>query len=71
MIISMFPAFPFVTLWLENFPALKGNIQLWKILNHDHCFPEVRLKGYLEMRGADGGSWGNICALPALWVGLL
>ena len=35
------------------------------------AFPEVRLKGYLEMRGADGGSWENICALPALWVGLL
>ena len=35
------------------------------------AFPEVRLKGYLEMRGADSGSWGNICALPALWVGLL
>ena len=35
------------------------------------AFPEVRLKGYLEMRGADGGSWGNICALPALWGGLL
>jgi glutamate--cysteine ligase len=35
------------------------------------AFPEVRLKGYLEMRGADSGSWGSICALPALWVGLL
>ncbi len=35
------------------------------------AFPEVRLKGYLEMRGADGGSWDNICALPAFWVGLL
>jgi glutamate--cysteine ligase len=35
------------------------------------AFPEVRLKTYLEMRGADGGPWGNICALPALWVGLL
>jgi len=23
------------------------------------------------MRGADGGPWGRICALPALWVGLL
>jgi len=34
-------------------------------------FPEVRLKQYLEMRGADGGPWGRICALPALWVGLL
>lgn len=35
------------------------------------AFPEVRLKGYLEMRGADSGLWNNICALPALWVGLL
>ena len=34
-------------------------------------FPEVRLKKYLEMRGADGGPWRNLCALPALWVGLL
>ncbi|MEO7504725.1 MAG: glutamate-cysteine ligase family protein, partial [Sphingomicrobium sp.] len=32
---------------------------------------EVRLKSFLEMRGADGGRWGRICALPALWVGLL
>ena len=35
------------------------------------AFPEVRLKKYLEMRGADGGPWGRLCALPALWVGLL
>jgi glutamate--cysteine ligase len=35
------------------------------------AFPEVRLKSFLEMRGADGGHWGKICALPALWVGLL
>ena len=35
------------------------------------AFPEVRLKSFLEMRGADGGRWGKICALPALWVGLL
>ena len=35
------------------------------------AFPEVRLKGYLEMRGADSGPWNAICALPALWVGLL
>ena len=35
------------------------------------AFPEVRLKRFLEMRGADGGAWGNICALPAFWVGLL
>jgi glutamate--cysteine ligase len=42
----------------------------WK----DHlstAFPEVRLKSFLEMRGADGGPWARICALPALWVGLL
>jgi glutamate--cysteine ligase len=41
---------------------------------NDHLstiFPEVRLKTFLEMRGADGGKWGRICALPALWVGLL
>ncbi len=35
------------------------------------AFPEVRLKRYLEMRGADGGPWRRLCALPALWVGLL
>ena len=35
------------------------------------AFPEVRLKRYLEMRGADGGPWDRLCALPALWVGLL
>jgi glutamate--cysteine ligase len=34
-------------------------------------FPEVRLKRFLEMRGADGGPWRRLCALPALWVGLL
>ncbi len=34
-------------------------------------FPEVRLKTFLEMRGADGGPWKSLCALPAFWVGLL
>jgi len=34
-------------------------------------FPEVRLKKYIEMRGADGGPWGRLCAQAALWVGLL
>ncbi|MGJ4730400.1 glutamate--cysteine ligase [Luteimonas sp. SDU101] len=41
---------------------------------NDHmttAFPEVRLKKYLEMRGADGGPWNRLCALPAFWVGLL
>jgi glutamate--cysteine ligase len=35
------------------------------------AFPEVRLKRFLEMRGADAGPWKSLCALPALWVGLL
>ena len=35
------------------------------------AFPEVRLKRFLEMRGVDGGPWSRLCALPALWVGLL
>ncbi len=41
---------------------------------NDHLttlFPEVRLKRFLEMRGADGGPWRSLCALPALWVGVL
>ncbi len=53
-------------------PELKGvvpSMSDWA----DHLttiFPEVRLKTFLEMRGADGGSWRRICGLPALWVGL-
>ena len=41
---------------------------------NDHIstiFPEVRLKTFLEMRGADAGPWSQLCALPAFWVGLL
>ncbi|GGA56296.1 glutamate--cysteine ligase [Pelagibacterium lentulum] len=34
-------------------------------------FPEVRMKQFLEMRGADGAPWQGVCALPAFWVGLL
>jgi hypothetical protein len=34
-------------------------------------FPDVRLKKFVEMRGADAGPWRMLCALPALWVGLL
>lgn len=54
-------------------PALPGEQPLITDFG-DHlttAFPEVRLKKYLEMRGADGGSWRRLCALPALWVGLL
>jgi glutamate--cysteine ligase len=35
------------------------------------CFPEARIKQFMEMRGADGGPWRRICALPAFWVGLM
>lgn len=54
-------------------PALPGERPLLSDWS-DHlstAFPEVRMKSFLEMRGADGGPWGRICALPALWVGLL
>ena len=54
-------------------PALPGETPLITDFA-DHLttsFPEVRLKKYLEMRGADGGPWRSLCALPALWVGLL
>jgi glutamate--cysteine ligase len=54
-------------------PALPGELPLesdW--IDHlSTAFPEVRLKSFLEMRGADGGPTSRICALPALWVGLL
>ncbi len=54
-------------------PALPGEKpRLSDFTDHlSTIFPEVRLKSFLEMRGADGGPWGRICALPALWVGLL
>jgi glutamate--cysteine ligase len=57
--------------------ALKGEIADWQPnmgdwTNHlSTLFPDVRLKRFLEMRGADGGPWRRICALPAFWVGLL
>ncbi len=54
-------------------PALPGELPTLSDWN-DHlstAFPEVRLKSFLEMRGADGGPWNRICALPAFWVGLL
>jgi glutamate--cysteine ligase len=57
--------------------ALKGEVADWRPnmgdwTNHlSTLFPDVRLKRFLEMRGADGGPWRRICALPAFWVGLL
>jgi len=51
-------------------PGERPNITDWE--NHlTTIFPDVRLKRFIEMRGSDGGPWRNICALPALWVGLL
>ncbi len=55
---------------LPQIPGEKPKLTDWT----DHlstAFPEVRLKSFLEMRGADGGRWSRICGLPALWVGLL
>src|SRR5947208_8192858 len=41
-------------------------------VNHvSTIFPEVRLKRFLEMRGADGGPWRRLPAHPAFWVGIL
>jgi len=55
---------------LEQLPGEFPTINDWE--SHlTTLFPEVRLKRYMEMRGADAGPWRNICALPALWVGLL
>lgn len=54
-------------------PGHEGDLPLMEDWE-DHittAFPEVRLKTFLEMRGTDGGPWNMICALPALWVGLL
>ncbi|BAK68008.1 glutamate--cysteine ligase [Sphingobium sp. SYK-6] len=55
---------------LPALPGEKPRMSDWS----DHlstAFPEVRMKSFLEMRGADGGPWNRICALPAFWVGLL
>jgi glutamate--cysteine ligase len=55
---------------LPALPGEKPTLSDWA----DHMttvFPEARVKKYIEMRGADGGPWRRLCALPALWVGLL
>ena len=55
---------------LPQLPGEKPVMKDWA----DHLttiFPEVRLKKYLEQRGADSGPWRRLCALPAIWVGLL
>ncbi len=60
----------FLAARLPALPGERPTLQDWE----DHLttlFPEVRLKRFLEMRGADGGPWRRLCALPAFWVGLL
>jgi glutamate--cysteine ligase len=55
---------------LPALPGEKPTLSDWA----DHLttiFPEARIKTFIEMRGADGGPWRRLCALPALWVGLL
>jgi glutamate--cysteine ligase len=55
---------------LTQLPGERPTMSDWE----DHLttlFPEVRLKRYLEMRGADSGPWKSLCALPAFWTGLL
>ena len=54
---------------LADLPGQRPTLKDWA----DHTttiFPEVRLKQYLEMRGADSGPWSRLCALPALWMGI-
>jgi glutamate--cysteine ligase len=55
---------------LPALPGEKPTLSDWA----DHlttAFPEARMKKYIEMRGADGGPWRRLCALPAFWVGLM
>ncbi|MFY9892947.1 MAG: glutamate--cysteine ligase [Xanthobacteraceae bacterium] len=55
---------------LPGLPGAGATISDWA--NHiSTIFPEVRLKRYLEMRGADSGALPNLLALPAFWAGLL
>ncbi|MCA0996328.1 glutamate--cysteine ligase [Alloyangia pacifica] len=54
---------------LPALPGEKPTLSDWA----DHLttlFPEARMKKFIEMRGADGGPWRRLCALPAFWVGL-
>jgi glutamate--cysteine ligase len=55
---------------LPALPGEKPTLSDWA----DHLttiFPEARIKQYMEMRGADGGPWRRLCALPAYWVGMM
>jgi glutamate--cysteine ligase len=55
---------------LAGLPGEHATMSDWA--NHiSTIFPEVRLKRYMEMRGADGGPWRRLPALPAFWAGIL
>ena len=54
---------------LDALPGERATLKDW-VDHTSTIFPEVRLKTYLEMRGADGGPWSRLCALPALWTGI-
>jgi glutamate--cysteine ligase len=55
---------------LPALPGEKATMLDWE--NHlTTLFPEVRLKQFIELRGADGGQWRRLCAMPALWTGVL
>ena len=55
---------------LDILPGEKPTIEDWE--NHlSTIFTEVRLKKFIEVRGADAGNWRRTCALPAFWVGIL
>ncbi|RMH60655.1 MAG: glutamate--cysteine ligase [Zetaproteobacteria bacterium] len=55
---------------LPQLPGETPTLDDWA-LHLSTLFPDVRLKQYIEMRGADAGPWPWLCALPALWKGLL
>lgn len=51
-------------------PGQRPTVEDWA-LHLSTLFPDVRLKQYLELRGADCGNVAAICALPSFWTGLL
>ena len=59
----------FIAGTLPELPGERATMKDW-VDHTSTIFPEVRLKQYLEMRGADSGPWSRICALPALWTGV-
>jgi glutamate--cysteine ligase len=54
----------------EGFQGERATVADWQ-LHLSTLFPETRIKGYLEVRGADAGNQAMTLALPALWKGLL